>query len=162
MSPRSSALAHPGGSAYNNARNANQYSLATQLSNNANSVIGQNYTQNLGLMANEPGQLATAEGTQSNPYQTALTAGNQQQNQEQNLLNTNYQNAYSQATWPYQSISMIQNLLQGASGFGGITKAISGGSRFILDGSSSSTPWVDGLRWLGRGRRCIRPRLQRS
>ena len=115
------------GSAYNNARNANQYSLATALSNNANNVIGQNYFQNLQEMPGASAAVNAATGAGQGAYQTALGAGNQKQQQQQNVLNTNYQNQYNQATWPYQAVSMIQNLLQGSTGFGGISKAISGG-----------------------------------
>lgn len=113
----------PGGSAYNNARNANQYSLATELSNNANQIKGQNYTNNLNLMEQAPSEFQNA----ASPYQTMLGAGNQKQQQRQNVLSTDYQNKYNRATWPFQAMSMIQNLLQGTTGFGGITKAMSGG-----------------------------------
>lgn len=117
------AAGSPGGSAYNNARNANQYSLATALNQNAAGTIGQNYFQNLNLMTQAPSEFGAA----AQPFQTMLGAGNQRQNQQQNVLNTQYQNSYNRATWPFQAMSMLQNLLQGTTGFGGITKAISGG-----------------------------------
>jgi hypothetical protein len=105
-----------GGSSDAEARALNQYQFGGQLQNLATNLYGQNYQterQNqLNLLSNLGG---VSQGLNA-PNEQLLGAGGFEQAQQQNVLNTQYQNAYNQAEFPYQLLGMFT----GGAGVGGL------------------------------------------
>ena len=116
-----------GGSSDAEARALNQYQFGGQLQNLATNLYGQNYQterQNqLGTLSN----LGAISSGLNDPNQQLLEAGGFEQSQNQNVLNTAYQNAYGKASFPYQLLSMF-------TGGGGV------GSLGAGAGTSTTTP----------------------
>jgi len=89
---------------------ANQYQLANQQMGNSNYMQGINQMLQGGQLG---GQLSQDDWTAAN----ALTnAGQQQQQNNQNVLTNQYGNWQQQQNWPYMQMGLLNNYLSGASG----------------------------------------------
>jgi hypothetical protein len=103
-----------GGSADAEARALNQFNYGHTLGDLAANIYEPAYQQGQQQITQTMAMLPQIMGGLNVPGETALNVGGLQQQQEQQGLNTQYQNAYQRAMWPY-------NLLQYAGGgFGGM------------------------------------------
>lgn len=104
-----------GGSAYGEQVGLNQRGLGDSLAGAA----GQLYNDERGrqmqanLFAPQSAQADYADA------QALLGVGDTYRQYNQDLLNNNYQNAYQQANWPYQSLDIYRSALSGAVGGSG-------------------------------------------
>ena len=112
----------------------NQYGLGQNLGNLATNIYGGNYEQERQNQLGAAGQLASdfqnqqqnrlsglglLPQTQSSLYQPAnelLGMGNIQQQQQQNVLNTQFQNQSAQNTYPFQQLGYLGNVFGNAIG----------------------------------------------
>jgi hypothetical protein len=105
---------------------------ASQAMTAAQNTLGQNLS-NLGAEIAEPAYATNVNATLSagaqnpslvsgayTPASQLAASGATSQNQAQNVLNAGYNNAYSQATWPYQELGMLGSAF-GNLGGGGTT-----------------------------------------
>jgi hypothetical protein len=120
-----------GGSADAEANALNQYQFGGQLQNLATGIYGGNYQQERQNQLGTLGDLGKISLGLNEPNQQLLDVGGLQQAQQQNVLNTGYENQYNAASWPYQLLSMF-------TGGGGVG-SLGGGA-----GSSTSTSTLPG------------------
>ena len=126
-----------GGSSDAEARALNQYQFGGQLQNLATNLYGQNYQQERQNQLSTLGNLGKIGEGLNLPSQNLLSTGGFEQGQNQNVLNTNYQNAYNQAAFPYQLLSMFTGGGGvGSLGGGGGTSTTTGYPSEEGDGSS--------------------------
>jgi hypothetical protein len=104
-----------GGSADASQRALNQFNLSNSLSNANEMLYGQNFQQAQQNQLNTLQNLGQIEAGANAPAEFQLSSGGVQQEQQQNQLNTNYQNALNQAQFPYQQLQYLASML---SGFG--------------------------------------------
>lgn len=134
------------------ARNA-QYGLAGQSLNNS-------------TLLNAAGLAGGLNQAQYTGAQALLNAGQLQQQQQQNQLNSNYQQWYNQAMSPYQQLGILQSALSGAMGAGaqgittstqnagrgsGLTGALGGAASGAALGSSIMPGWGTAIGGIGGG-----------
>ncbi len=107
-----------GSSAMTNAQDAAKYGLGTNLAQLNASIYGQNYQNERSNMMQALGLMPTVDNAALAPGEAMLNIGNQQQQQNQNVLDTNYQNAYQQAQFPFQVAQMMQSAITGIGNMG--------------------------------------------
>ena len=107
------------------------------MQNLATNLYGQNYQQERQNQLSTLGNLGKIGEGLNLPSQNLLSTGGFEQGQNQNVLNTNYQNAYNQAAFPYQLLSMFTGGGGvGSLGGGGGTSTTTGYPSEEGDGSS--------------------------
>jgi len=116
-----------GGSAYNEMNLLNQYGLGQNLSDLAANIYGGNYQAERGRQAGAQAYLPSTTSALYQPSQALLGAGAYQQNQNQTVLDTNFNNALRAQQYPFALLS----------GFGGSLGQAGGGT-----GTSTSTSTI--------------------
>jgi len=114
-----------GGSAYNQLKNMDQYSLGQNLNNLATDIYGGNYQQERLNQLRGEQMLPATTAALYQPYSALLGAGTFQQQQNQDVLNTNYANNLAQAEWPFSLLSFLGSALGQAGGGTGTSTSMS-------------------------------------
>lgn len=124
-----------GGSGDATARLENQFGLGENLSNLSAQIFGGAEQQRQQLQAGALSEVPTIEQTSLFPSQTIAGAGGVQQEQQQAELNTQYQNLFNQAEFPYQQLSYLANIIAAAGGGAGTSTASTSGGGNMLTGA---------------------------
>jgi len=110
-----------GGTGYNQALNTGEYNLGQGLGTLGANIFEPAFQQGQQLQYNAAQGLPAAAMSLYSPLSAQYSAGATQQQQSQNVLNTNYQNALSQAQWPFAMLSELGGAFGATSGAGGTT-----------------------------------------
>lgn len=89
-----------------------QYGLGQNLANLGTNIYGGAYEQGIQNMNTGLGLEGAVQSALYAPGNALLGAGTIQQQQQQNVLDTNTQNALSEANWPISRISQIASIVQ--------------------------------------------------
>jgi hypothetical protein len=111
-----------GGSAMNESMALDQFSLGQNLSNLATSIYGGNYATERGNQMQMQGMMPSIMGAGYYPGQQLMGVGALEQEQQQAVNDTGYQNAVGQAEWPYNILSGMGGALGQAGGGTGSSK----------------------------------------
>lgn len=114
-----------GGSANNQSRALQQFGLGNTLNDLATNIYGQNYEQERARQQAQQYILPTLQQFGATIPKTIEDIGTQRQGLQQSLYNTQYQNQFQRAQYPYQSLQMytdaLAKLAGGAGSFGSTT-----------------------------------------
>lgn len=108
-----------GSSAYNDAQAANDYGYGNNLASLGAQIYGGNYQNERNNMINTMNNAGTIATNSYIPANELISSGSMQQGQEQNVYNTDYQNAYNQANFPFQALDMMGSAISQMGGLGG-------------------------------------------
>ena len=100
-----------GGSADAVQRLQNQFGFGTALANADTSMANSNYQNSLGVLNNASQAAPGIASGLYNPAQGLNAFGQEQQQQQQNVLNTNTSNAWQQQNFPYQLLNQGTGIL---------------------------------------------------
>lgn len=110
-----------GGTGYNNAIQQAQYGLGQGLATLGANIYEPAYQQGQQLQYGAAQGLPGAAMSLYSPLSALYGAGATQQQGEQNVLNTNYQNALAAQNYPFQLIGQLGSAFGATSGAGGTT-----------------------------------------
>jgi hypothetical protein len=108
-----------GSSSYQQLASTNEQNLGQGLNDLATNIYGGNYTNERNIMAGAPGLIGQTQSALYQPSNELLGVGTLQQQQQQNVLNTGYQNQNAQRQYPFQQLGYLGNVLGQAIGNSG-------------------------------------------
>ena len=101
-----------GSTAFGEETALNQYGLGQNLANLGTNIYGGAYEQGVQNQLTAAGLEGAVQSGLYAPANALLGAGTIQQQQQQNVLDTNTQNALAQANWPVSRLSDIASIVQ--------------------------------------------------
>lgn len=110
-----------GDSAYNSAQDQNAFGYGNNLANLGAQIYGGNYQFERGNQLNTMNNAGNIASNSYIPAEQLMNVGSMQQSQQQNVYNTDYQNAYNQANFPFQVLDMLGSSIGQMGGMGGVS-----------------------------------------
>jgi len=108
-----------GDSAYNDAQGQNAFNYGNNLASLGAQIYGGNYNNERNNMVNAMNNAGSIASNSYIPADQLINSGSMQQSQQQNVYNTDYQNAYNQANFPFQALDMMGSAISQMGGLGG-------------------------------------------